>query len=221
MLVILFGCVNEISESSLTEGKQELTEDYIYRLSDSVIKNKDLFSNVWNFNEFDSGTIEFHRVNLLNSVENEKVVSIKGFTGCSAGCSGHLLFIFDSNNLLLNVSQRPISMEFIDINSDGKSELYLNNFIMWMGECREYHLLTDAENDSVYFYWSKNSPETCGYVQGDPYVGDTLLNAAEVSFKDVDNDNIMEVIVQSKIRLVSDTTLRLFTDTIYLREVNK
>ncbi len=211
-------CGNLEKDKISEKTKPELSNKYIYSLCDSIISNQGNLDKVWNFNEVDTGTIEFHDINLFESVDGERVVTIKGITGCSSGCSGHLVMIFEPQmNSLIHVSQEPNDLTFVDYNKDGKSELLIHNLIMWMGECREYHSLFDIENEIVYFSIGGNSPEICGLTEKDPYVKDTLLNTFDLKFKDIDSDEIDEIILTTKIRTVQDTNLRTVIDTVKIK----
>lgn len=216
LLGLLITNCNESPLSNIAQKSDEyLFKETIYHWCDSIIHNKEQFEKVWNFQETIPGSLKKYEVDVFGQFENEEVYSVEGFTGCSAGCTGTLLLIFDTKTQKpIHISQQPLDISFIDIYKDGKSELLTYNFIQWMGRCSEYHKIIDIEKDSTLLYLETSSPLLCEDRISHTWSEDTVLNTYDLRFENVDNDKADELILNRKIRLKIDTLLIQLTDTL-------
>lgn len=198
---------------------KKLTQTDLIQKAKEIIESKKDFEEVVNFNEVDSSKVLFHEVNLLDSIENEIVGTVFGYTGCSSGCSGNLLLVFHpQNHELIYAEQTPAHLEFIDIDNDGIHEVYTENFILWMGACDEHFSLYSLNSKKNLFMKSNHSPDNCDIAEDElSFPVDTMLKSSTIVFKDLDNDQIKEVLITTKIRLFAQKEITQQRDTLKLK----
>ncbi|UKN01332.1 hypothetical protein K6119_16515 [Paracrocinitomix mangrovi] len=183
-------------------------EDWKKRaLSDAaeIILQKENIETVWNFNEIaEEDSVSFHYANAFKEIENEKIISVYGYTGCSFGCSGNLLLIYDSISMDLKfVQQVPVVFEFVDVEGDGVDELFTENYVLWMGYCTQYLRLYNLESEQRFFYRENESPDFCGddkmNYPNPSLFPDTTHKYSSYSFKR--NEGRLQLILNSEFRI--------------------